>query len=115
MPHPPQRIENALNEAKVNINEFKSADEQIQDIIKKLTEILPIKYEIKVLNIKIPAEFSGQSYSILKRFSNILKENWLNDGSLLVTVEVPAGLQNELFDNLNNLAHGKIEVTETKK
>ncbi len=115
LPHPPQRIENALEEAKVNIHEFKNADEQVKDIVKQITEILPIKYEIKVLSIKIPAEVTGQSYPILKRFGNILKEDWLNDGSLNVTAEVPAGLQNELFDKLNSLAHGKIEVIEVTK
>ena len=115
LPHPPQRIENAMEEAKVNINEFKGAEEQVQDIVTKLRAILPISYEIKILAIKIPAQFTGQSYSTLKKFGNLIKEDWLNDGSLLVTVEVPAGLQNDLFDGLNNLTHGQIEVTEKEK
>ena len=115
LPHPPQRIENALNEAKININEFKSADEQVKDIVKQITGVLPIKYEIKVLSIKIPADVTGQSYPILKRFGNLLKEDWLNDGSLNVTAEVPAGLQNELFDKLNSLAHGRVEVIDVTK
>tara|TARA_Y100000310_G_C20661878_1_gene805250 strand:+ start:1401 stop:2096 length:696 start_codon:yes stop_codon:yes gene_type:complete len=115
LPHPPQRIENALNEAKININEFKSADEQVKDIVKQITGVLPIKYEIKVLSIKIPADVTGQSYPILKRFGNLLKEDWLNDGSLNVTAEVPAGLQNELFDKLNSLAQGRVEVTDVTK
>ncbi len=115
LPHPPQRIENALEEAKVNINEFKSAEEQVQEIVNKIRGILPISYEIKILEIKIPAQFSGQSYPILKKFGNIIKEDWLNDGSLLVTIEVPAGLQNDLFDSLNNLTHGQIEVSEKEK
>ena len=115
IPHPPQRIENALNETRVNISEFKSADEQVKDIVKQIIGVLPIKNEIKLLSITIPAEVTGQSYPILKRFGNILKEDWLNDGSLNVTTEVPAGLQNELFDKLNSLAHGKIEVTDITK
>ena len=115
LPHPPQRIENALEEAKINISEFKSADEQVKDIVKNITQVLPIKYEIKVLSIKIPADVTGQSYPILKRFANILKEDWLNDGSLNVTAEVPAGLQNELFDKLNSLAQGRIEVMDIIK
>ena len=115
LPHPPQRIENALDEAKININEFKSADEQVKDIVKQITGVLPIKYEIKVLSIKIPADVTGQSYPILKRFGNLLKEDWLNDGSLNVTAEVPAGLQNELFDKLNSLAHGRVEVIDVTK
>src|SRR3989344_9698445 len=34
-PHPPQRIENAINEAKVNIDNHKSAEEQMEDIVAK--------------------------------------------------------------------------------
>jgi ribosome maturation protein SDO1 len=115
LPHPPQRIENALDEIRVSINEFKSAEEQVQEIVNKIRGILPISYEIKMLAIKIPSQFSGQSYSILKKFGNLIKEDWLSDGSLLITVEVPAGLQNDLFDSLNNLTHGQIEVSEKEK
>jgi len=115
LPHPPQRIENALKEVKVHIDEFKNAEEQIQDIVKQLSGVLAIRYEIKTLSITIPAEFGGKSYPILKRYATVIKEKWLNDGSLSVEVEVPAGLQNELFDNLNNMAHGRIEVSEVKK
>ena len=42
LPHPPQRIENAMNEAKVYIDEKKSAEEQINSIIEKLRIIIPI-------------------------------------------------------------------------
>lgn len=114
LPHPPQRIENALDEVRVRIDEFKNAEEQIQDIIKQLSSVLAIRYEIKILSITIPAEVGGKSYTILKRYATIIKEKWLNDGSLLVEVEVPAGLQNELFDGLNNIAHGRIEISEVK-
>ena len=44
-PHPPQRIENALEEAKVKIDEFKSAEEQVDVIIKQLRPIIPISVE----------------------------------------------------------------------
>jgi ribosome maturation protein SDO1 len=115
LPHPPQRIENALKEVKVHIDEFKNAEEQIQNIIKQLTSVLAISYELKKLSIKIPAEFAGKSYSTFKRYATILKEDWLNDGSLSIEIEVPAGLQNELLDNLNNIVHGKIEISEVKK
>ena len=41
-----------------------------------------------------------------------MKESWLSDGSLSVDVEVPAGLQAGLFDDLNDIAHGRVESKE---
>ena len=109
LPHPPQRIELAMDDLKVKINEFKSAEEQVKEIVDKLRVVLPISYELRKINLKIPAEFGGRCFPILKKFGTVLKEDWLSDGSLSATVEVPAGLQNDLFDELNNLTHGRIE------
>ncbi len=113
-PHPLERIESAMDERKVKIEEFKSAEGQVESIISELKEILPISYEIKKLNLVIPAEASGRSFGILKKYSKILKEEWLGDGRLSVNVEVPAGLQEGLFNDLNNIAHGQIESKEMK-
>ena len=55
-PHPPKRIEKALEEARVNIDIYKSAEEQLPRIIKELRKILPIKFEKRDIAIKIPAE-----------------------------------------------------------
>ena len=110
LPHPPSRIEAALEEAKVKIDEFKSADEQIKEIISKIKVVLPIRYEIREIQIRIPAKFAGKSYSTLKQYGTILKDNWQDDGSLLATLEIPAGLSTELFDKLNSLTHGEVET-----
>ena len=42
LPHPPQRIENALNEAKVKIDEFHTAEEPLGTV--KGKKITPQKY-----------------------------------------------------------------------
>ncbi len=109
LPHPPQRIENALVEAKINIDHFKSAESQVKDIIKKLTPILPIRFEIREVAIKIPANYAARSYSLLKQYAKITKDEWQDDGSLIAVIEIPAGMQQELFDELNKLTHGDIE------
>jgi len=108
-PHPIQRIESAIEEAGVRIDEHKTAEEQIQGIIKELSEILPIKYETKEIMIKIPAQYAGKAFTSLKQYSKILKEEWQNDGSLMTVVAIPAGLMQEFFDKLNNLTRGEIE------
>jgi len=109
LPHPPARIEAVLEEGKIKIDEFKKAEEQIKEIIGKIKHILPIKYEIREIQIKIPAKFAGKTYPILKQFGNLLKDDWQNDGSLLAVLEIPAGLTTDLFDKLNSLTHGEVE------
>ena len=68
LPHPPQRIENAFIEAKVHIDEFRPVQEQVQDALKKLRPILPIKFEVKEIAIKIPPDFAPKCYSTVKSY-----------------------------------------------
>lgn len=113
-PHPPERIERAIEEAKVQINEFKSAEAQVEDIVRALRSILPIRFEIKQIEIKIPATYASQSYNILKEYGNLMKDTWKEDGSLLVIIELPAGLQSEFEDKINKLTKGSVEVKVIK-
>ncbi len=110
LPHPPLRIENALTEAKVKIDENKTAEDQVQDIIKELRSVLPIRFETKEVAVKIPAKYAGSSYSALKQYGKLLKDEWQNDGSLVAVVELPGGLLDEFFDKLNGLTHGEVET-----
>lgn len=110
LPHPPQRIENAMEEAKVHIDDSRKAEDQVQDVLKKLRVVLPIKFESRELQVKIPAQYAAKSYSVLKNYGSILRDEWQNDGGLVSTVEVAAGMQQEFFDELNRLTHGNCET-----
>jgi ribosome maturation protein SDO1 len=110
LPHPPQRIENALGEAKVKIDEHKKAEDQVQEIVKKLRPVLPIKFEVREVAVKVDPQFAAKSYATLKNFGRIVKDEWQNDGSLVAVVELPAGLQQDFFDELNKLTHGNCET-----
>ncbi|MBU2639495.1 MAG: ribosome assembly factor SBDS [Nanoarchaeota archaeon] len=115
LPHPVNRIEAAMDEAKVHIDEFKNAEAQMEDILEKLRSIIPIKFVKKTIEIKIPAQYTGNVYRIIKQFGDISKENWGNDGSLTVQIEIPGGLQEEFFDKLNGLTHGEVESRIVKE
>ena len=108
LPHPITRIEMAMEEAKVHIDENEDAMRQLQDIIKKLRPILPIKFEVKEIMVKIPPEFAAKSYTLLNSFGKRLKEEWLNDGSLSVVLEIPGGLEGEFYEKLNHMCHGNV-------
>lgn len=109
-PIPINRLELALDEAKVKITEHKSEDEQVKEIVKKLHTILPIKMEKTSLEVKVPAIYAAKSYSSIHSIGTIQKENWLNDGALHVIMEVPAGQKNEIIDKLNSITKGEAEI-----
>lgn len=104
-PHTPQRIENAMKEAKVTVDAFKPASEQTDDIVKKLSIKLPLKFSIVRMEVTILPQYTNRSYGVLKQYG-LKSERWLNDGSLLAVLEFPAGLQSEFFDKINNATQG---------
>lgn len=110
LPHPLQRLENAFDQAKIHIDEFKKAEDQVNDILKKLLPILPIRFAKKEIQITIPAEHATKLYGRISKYGDIKKEQWMNDGSWFAVVEIPAGLQNEFFDELNKETHGNIDT-----
>jgi ribosome maturation protein SDO1 len=110
LPHPATRIELAMEEAKVKIDENKKAEDQVQEIVKKIRAVLPIRFEVREIQIHIPANYAAKSYSLLKNFGTVLKDQWQNDGSLLSIVEIPAGLQQDFFDELNKMTKGEVET-----
>ncbi len=108
-PHPPQRIEAAMEQAKVHIDAFKHAEEQMAGIVEQLREIIPISVEQLKIAVKIPAQFSGKAYGILKEYG-LQKEEWSSDGSLVVVCQMPAGVQSEFFDRINRLTSGQAQT-----
>lgn len=104
-PHPPQRIENAMNEAKVSIEPFKNANEQVEAVLKKINVILPIKFATAKIEVTIPAEYANRCYGLLKQYG-LKGEEWLSNGSLKANLEFPAGLQGEFFEKLNSFTKG---------
>jgi len=108
-PHPPQRILGVMEKAGVSIDPFTPAEQQIDKILKLIKPIIPIKFERVTLQLKIPPQFSGRVYSVLKGAGTISQEKWLNDGSLQLNIEVLGGMQAELLDKLASLTHGNFE------
>ncbi|MEM1537518.1 MAG: ribosome assembly factor SBDS [Candidatus Nezhaarchaeales archaeon] len=110
VPHPPTRIDNALNEAKFSVDPFEDPKEQALKAIQALKTIIPIKMAQALLAIKIPAAYASRAYGILSNFGVIKRSAWGSDGSWIGEIEVPAGLQPALIDRLNSVTRGEVEV-----
>lgn len=109
-PHPPARIESAMEEARVHVDPFKPVDVQIKDVLDALRSILPIKFENIKLGIKIPAQFAPKAYGVVKSFGTLLREEWLDDGSWMGAIEMLAGMQTEFYDKINAITKGNVET-----
>lgn len=108
-PHPSKRIENALAEAKIRIDEMKGVEEQVPKIMKELAKVIPISLEHIKIAVKIPAQHAAKTEHVLHKYK-LLKEQWQGDGSLIAVVEIPAGLRQGFLNDLNNTCHGEVET-----
>jgi len=115
VPHPVDRVLRAMEQAKVRIDLNKRVEEQLESVLEEIQKIIPIKFEKIQIAIKIPPEFSGKAGSVVRSLGVLLKEEWASNGSYICLLEIPAGVQPEVYDRLNNLTRGQIEVKIVKK
>ncbi len=109
-PHPPQRIEVAMEEAKVHIDPFKSVEQQVGGVLDLLRPLIPIRIEKAKIAVKLLPSDAGRAYGEIRSFGKVLQEEWQADGSWIGVVEVPAGLQGEFLDRLNERTQGNVET-----
>ncbi len=79
-------------------------------VIKALRTVRPLRIEQMVLRVDVPPQYAHQAYGVLKKLGNIKKETWGNDASLVVDLEIPAGLQEDVMGRLNSMTHGGVDI-----
>lgn len=114
LPIPPQRIEKAMEEARVGIDLYKSVEEQALSTVKAISRLIPIKIAKALLEVTIPPEFSSRAFNEAKSLGITHRVNWKNDGSVTFELEIPAGMQEEVIDKLNKLTKGEVSVKVLK-
>lgn len=110
LPIPIKRLELALEQARINIDPFKPAEQQLEDVVSKLAKVVPIKIARAYVIVKLSPEHASRGLKTLQSMGSIKKTTWLSDGSLQVELEIPAGLQQELIDRVNAVTKGTGEV-----
>jgi ribosome maturation protein SDO1 len=110
LPHPPNRIEMAMEEAKVSIDPFKPLDELVAETMKALRPLIPIRFEEVRVAVKIPAEHAAKAYGDIDAFARIEQEEWQKDGSWICVVKIPGGMQQELESLVRKMSKGTGQV-----
>lgn len=115
LPHPVQRIELAMEQAKIHIDPYQPAEAQIEKIIQQLRPVIPISFEKAKIKVLIPAKYSGTAHSTIKNKFALQNENWKDDGSVSFEVEIAAGIKADFFSLVNKLTQGEATIEEVKK
>lgn len=113
-PHPPLRIEMAMEEAKVHVDPFKSVDSQVQEVLTALRPLIPIRFDKVKIAVKLSAENYGKCYGDIKGFGKIIREEWQSNGSWIGIVEMPAGMQTDFYEKVNERTKGNVETRIVK-
>jgi len=106
-PHPPERIERALEEAGFQIDPMEPVENQIDDALDALRPIIPIRFEEVTMAVQLPPDYAGSGQAQIREFGDLEREEWQNDGSWVGVLTFPAGLQNDLYDLVNEITSGE--------
>ena len=110
LPHPRVRIERAMEEARVHIDPFKSVDSQVKIVVDALRPLIPLSIEQVKISVKIPAQYIGKAYGVARNYGVLEREDWQSDGSWIGIVRIPAGMQTDFYDKLNEVTKGNIDT-----
>ncbi len=109
-PHPPGRIDQAMTEARVNIDPSKSTDELVKIAMKAIRPLIPIRFEEVEVAVKVPADYAPKAYGEISGFGKVTREAWQNNGSWIGVVQIPAGMQDDFYSLVNRLTKGEAET-----
>jgi ribosome maturation protein SDO1 len=109
-PHPRQRIELAMDEAGIHIDPFKPVDQQVKIVIEALRPIVPISMEQLRISVKIYPQYVGKAYGVARNYGTLEREDWQSDGSWIGIIKIPAGMQTDFYDKLNDVTKGNVET-----
>lgn len=110
LPHPPVRVEQALKQARVSIDPFKPVEEQIKRVIESIRPMIPLKTGVIKLKVRVPAGYAPKAYGVLRSYGDVVKEEWLSDGSLSAVIQLPIASQGALVDRLSSITKGAVSV-----
>ena len=109
-PHPPQRIENAIDEARFSVDPMEAIEKQVEKLIKLIKPLIPISFEKIRVAVKIRAIHVGKCYGQISSLSNIESEEYQKDGSWIGILEMPAASFVKLEDVLGSITKGTAET-----
>jgi len=109
-PHPPERIENALEEAGFTVDPMEPVENQVDEALDDLRPVIPIRFDEVTVAVNVPPDHAGSAQAQIRQYGDLEREEWQPDGSWIGVLTFPAGLQNDFYDTVNELTSGEAET-----
>jgi len=109
-PHPPERIESALEETDFTVDPMEPVENQVDDALEALRPVIPIRFDEVTVAAQLPAEYAGSGQAKVREFGDLEREEWQPDGSWIGVVTFPAGMQNDFYELVNEVSSGEAET-----
>ena len=109
-PHPPERIESALEETDFRVDPMEPVETQVDDALDALRPVIPIRFDEITVAVQVPADYAGSAQAKIRTFGELEREEWQADGSWVGVLTFPAGMQNEFYDLVNEHTSGEAET-----
>ena len=109
-PHPPERIEDALEQAGFQVDPMEPVENQVDEALDELRPVIPIRFDEVTVAVQIPPEYAGSAQARIRQFGDLEREEWQSDGSWIGVLTFPAGMQNEFYDLVNEHTSGEAET-----
>ena len=106
-PHPRNRLKKILSKH-VHIDEQKTPQSQVKNVVKQIQEHVPIRVETKTVTVKTTAEDAYKIRNLLDSYGDVQRENWTD--MFESTIKVPAGLYPAMVEKLNGATQGNIHI-----
>jgi len=107
-PHPPARVEAALEELNIRVNPAATTEKQVQDIAKRLPEVLPIKRQEVEGTLTIPNKHIGACAGVIAKYVKVKNEKY-SEGECTMEVALVPGDYNSLLSDLNRITKGEFQ------
>jgi len=109
-PHPPERIESALEETDFRIDPMEPVETQVDDALDALRPVIPIRFDEITVAVQVPADYAGSAQAKIRTFGELEREEWQANGSWVGVLTFPAGMQNDFYDVVNEHTSGEAET-----
>ena len=109
-PHPKLRIENALLQAGISLQEKGKVADIVPEIIQQLQTLLPMRFESIKLEIRMPSQLAGSIFQQFYSYGELSAEEW-SGAFFSCQLLLPSGLLSDFTEFLNKRTKGKAQIT----
>jgi ribosome maturation protein SDO1 len=103
-----------MEQSKAGVDPFRPAKDQVSEILEKVQAVLPISMESVEIEVRVPMQHAGRASAEVRHVAPVKSEEWRSDAWVAV-LEIPAGMQSEVYDTLNRMTGGSAQVKILKE